>query len=183
MLLALLMLVAGRLGGPVGGPVALAPALEPDRAIGGAPPRTGGAANEPSMGFEAERAPGGGGVPAKGGGVPLTERGAAFGGGGVGLGASVCSAPGALLIHRLSSGSYTKLFASPSLARMAFLAGSAESAFLPPPNHPLKPHPFFSACCSAARFSSSAAIFLTSSAFSLSISALVFFGAVCGGAD
>jgi hypothetical protein len=49
---------------------------------------------------------GGGGVPVDmGGGVPETDRGPALGGGGVAAFASTFSAPGFLLIHRLSSGS------------------------------------------------------------------------------
>lgn len=49
---------------------------------------------------------GGGGVADEGGGgVPETDRGPALGGGGVAVLASTFSAPGFLLIHRLSSGS------------------------------------------------------------------------------
>lgn len=76
-----------------------------------------------------------------------------MGGGGVAFLASVFSAPAFLLIHRLSSGSYTKLLCSPSLALIGLFAGSGLS-FLPPPppNQLVKPQPFlapFSAACSA----------------------------------
>jgi hypothetical protein len=120
MLLALLMLVVGRLGGalggPLGGPVVLS--LDTDRDMDGArgTPRLSceGAFARPNrgsgVGIErgggAELAIGGGGVlGAPGGGVPLTERGAALGGGGVAVFASTTSAPGFLLTQRLRSGS------------------------------------------------------------------------------
>lgn len=160
MLLALLMLVAGLLGGPLGGPAALV--LEAERAIG--------TADTPKLscegGFESSgvalRDPArasmgggallllikGGGIPADGGGVLVTDRGA-FGGGGVAVLASTFSAPGFLLIHRFSSGSYTKLLASPSFARIGLLGdsdGDGDSGFLEPPNQPEKPHPFFADC-------------------------------------
>lgn len=117
MLLALLMLVPGRLGGALGG----APALWFDavRAMPGA----GGAWRlsieaagfrsgiEPAAGMdlggsppETDR-PGGGGVPEVGGGVPVIDLGPALGGGGVAVLAGVFSAPGFLLTQRLSSGS------------------------------------------------------------------------------
>lgn len=114
MLLALLMLVAGRLGGaedgPPGpaGPILLA--VETERNIGGgtepAGPGTGGDAPpsvgtgvEPVRGGGAEaEAPGGGGVPDGGRGVPL-------GGGGVAVLGALSSAPAALLTHRFWSGS------------------------------------------------------------------------------
>jgi hypothetical protein len=59
-----------------------------------------------------------------------------------------------LLIHRLSSGSYTKLLASPSLALTGLPGdkvslGLPGSFLLPPLNQPEKPHPFL-ACCAAA---------------------------------
>ena len=117
MLLALLMLVPGRLGG------AIAPPPEADLAIGGAPPDADRAIEgaPPKLSEDAilPRVPGidmgggtlilppmGGGVLIGGGGVPLTERDPnPFGGGGAADLASVFSAPGFLLIHRLSSGS------------------------------------------------------------------------------
>ena len=91
-----------------------------------------------------------------GGGVELADRGGPpFGGGGVGFFASVFSAPAFLLIHRLSSGSYTKLLCSPRLALIGLFAGSAVS-FLEAPNPPgiqparLQPFfAFFSAACFA----------------------------------
>jgi hypothetical protein len=161
MLLALLMLVLGLLGGPPGGaPVPLMP--ETERAI-----RGGGALERPSMegavlrpgvdrgmpaagGGTLVRPPGGGGVPIGGGGVPA---GPARGGGGVAVLGSGFSAPGFLLTHRLRSGSYTKLLASPSLALIGLfgaLSARLASPFLPP-NQPPKPQPFFTACWAAAR--------------------------------
>lgn len=98
MLLALLMLVAGLLGGPE-----LLPALELGLGKDGGIPALWGRGGGAIL-VDTERGSGGG-VPPMGGGVPLTDRGPPFGGGGVGFGASTCSAPGALLIHRLSSGS------------------------------------------------------------------------------
>lgn len=74
----------------------------------------------------------------------------AFGGGGVAVFASTFSAPGFLLIHRLRSGSYTKLLDSPSFARIGLLEAASPapliSAGFLPPNHPPKPQPFFVAC-------------------------------------
>jgi hypothetical protein len=116
MLLALLMLVAGLLGGALGGlPTLLleavraidvdSPKLSVDGGlpkagmgigIDGGPPDGGGALARPAMG---------GGVADGGGGVPLEETGAPFGGGGVAFFASVFSAPGFLLTQRLRSGS------------------------------------------------------------------------------
>lgn len=165
MLLALLMLVVGRLGGPLGGVGAAAAllTLEAERAMGGAPPPggiPGGALAGGMVEADTERGGPPGGPPggaAPGGGVPLTERGAPpLGGGGVGLAASTCSAPGFLLIQRFSSGSYTKLLASPSLARTGLFRSEVlpldgMSPFLPPPNQFEKPQPFLVCCCSAAR--------------------------------
>lgn len=107
MLLALLMLVAGLLGGAEGGPPATLLVFEAERIM------DGGTADGPDkLGDEAELAggvglsggaelegPGGGGVPAPAG------RGVPRGGGGVaGLGA-LSSAPPALLTQRFWSGS------------------------------------------------------------------------------
>jgi hypothetical protein len=116
MLLALLILVVGRLGGALALLV-----LETDRVMtGGARPRLrlseddafvssgvpartfGGISGGGALLLEIK---GGGGVPVGGGGVPETERGPALGGGGVAVLAGVFSAPGFLLIHRLRSGS------------------------------------------------------------------------------
>lgn len=167
MLLALLILVVGRLGGPVGGPAVL---LELDGAVrGGARPRLSFEGALFSSGVPARKLgggikdgggalllSGGGGVPidAGGGGVPLTDRGPARGGGGVAVLGAVFSAPGFLLTQRLRSGSYTKLLASPSLALMGLLvarSGGGDSAFLPP-NHPEKPQLFLVEAWAAARF-------------------------------
>jgi hypothetical protein len=120
MLLALLMLVGGRLGGPLGGPAALV--LLALRVIGGGTPRLSceggfgssdgaGAGLKPRGGpvggaLALPAPPGGGaamGLPT--GGVLVIERGADLGGGGVAVFASVVSAPAFLLIHRLRSGS------------------------------------------------------------------------------
>jgi hypothetical protein len=114
MLLALLMLVVGRLGGALALLV-----LETDRVMaGGARPRLSEDDAFVSSGVPARtfggingggalllEIKGGGGVPVGGGGVPETERGPALGGGGVAVLAGVFSAPGFLLIHRLRSGS------------------------------------------------------------------------------
>lgn len=114
MLLALLMLVAGLLGGPLGG----SPELEAERLIGwaavrprlswdGFDARVGIDRNGPARGGALERSKDGGGVEDDdgGGGVPLADQGAALGGGGVAFLISVFSAPGFLLIQRLRSGS------------------------------------------------------------------------------
>lgn len=163
MLLALLMLVAGLLGGPLGGPTLW---LETDRTMGGGTPRPSGPADwggvtivagGPGGGADARPTPpmeGGGGVDGIwGAGDELEDRGGPLGGGGVAFLASVFSAPAFLLIHRFSSGSYTKLLCSPSLALIGLFAGSGLS-FLPPPplNQLVKPQPFlvaFSAACFA----------------------------------
>ncbi len=162
MLLALLMLVVGRLGGPLGGVgIAALLTLDAERAIGGAAPPgpllCGMALAGGMMEVDTDRGgPPGGAAP--GGGVPLTERAAPLlGGGGDGLDASTCSAPAFLLIQRFNSGSYTKLLASPSLARTGLFKSGVlplvgMSPFLLPPNQFVKPHPFFPCCCSAARF-------------------------------
>jgi hypothetical protein len=165
MLLALLMLVVGRLGG------LLVP--EADRDMGGANTGSlrlsmdgslvssgvalgggtdlGGGMLPPETDLAAS---GGGGVPEGGGGVPAIDRGPALGGGGVAVLASTFSAPGFLLIQRLSSGSYTKLLCSPKFALTALGAsgppGLGDSARFA--NQPPKPQPFLPACCSAARF-------------------------------
>lgn len=162
MLLALLMLVVGRLGGPLA-----ALWFETERAIGGgaaspsAPAVTVGTADA----VPARMGPGGGaddrpiappdgGVEGMGGGgVELADRGGpALGGGGVGFFASAFSAPAFLLIHRLSSGSYTKLLCSPSFALIGLFAGSRLSFLPPPPNQPVRLQDFladFSAACFA----------------------------------
>lgn len=163
MLLALLMLVVGRLGGPLA-----ALWVDADRAMSGgaASPSPvadiGGAADVETT----RMGPGGGaddrptGAPPPeggvegigGGGVELADRGGpAFGGGGVAFFASVFSAPAFLLTHRLRSGSYTKLLCSPSFALIGLFVGSALS-FLPRPNQPVKPQPPFLAAFSAASF-------------------------------
>lgn len=169
MLLALLRLVVGLLGGALGGPPGALAVLwfDTDRIISGAPPPPGmfrlswDAALLSSAGEGVRRGgppgaikpPGGADVgPPGGGGVPVRE--AERGGGGVAVLAGVFSAPGFLLIQRLSSGSYTKLLASPSLAFTGLLAWSSDSFLLPPPNQPPKPQPFLAAFASAARFAS-----------------------------
>lgn len=159
MLLALLMLVVGLLGGALGGPPA-ALVLDTERAIGGAMPvklswdaalvRSGMERAGVSIGGPIGGPPMDGIEPMDGGGVPETERGMARGGGGVAVFASGTSAPGFLLTQRFRSGSYTKLLASPSLARTGLLgdiSGLGDSAFLP--NHPPKPHPFLPPCAPA----------------------------------
>lgn len=164
MLLALLMLVVGLLEGLLS---VLAPDM--DRSIGGALRlscdgallRTAGGAKvpKPDDGGTLDRPCAGGGVNCLSGGVPLTDRGLllALGGGGVADFASTCSAPGFLLIHRLSSGSYTKLLASPSLALIGLPGDEDEASpglppsFLLPPNQLEKPHPFLACAASAAR--------------------------------
>ncbi len=151
MLLALLRLVVGLLGG------ALALLwFEMLRAMSGAPPGAfklsweiallnviGGAGRE------------GGGAMIPIGGADVVLVGgvlAARGGGGVAVLAAVFSAPDFLLTQRFRSGSYTKLLASPNLALMG-LFGISAASFLPPPNHPPKPQPFFfAAFASAVRF-------------------------------
>lgn len=105
MLLALLILVAGLLGGADGGPLL---ALDAVRIIGGAadPGRVGdpelGGGNETVRGFGGGTKPlppGGGGVP-DGGGMADAERGIARGGGGVADTGACASAPAALLTQR-----------------------------------------------------------------------------------
>lgn len=170
MLLALLILVVGRLGGALPPPAALAP--EADRDMGGANwgslrlsmdgslvssgvalgggTDLGGGILPPETDLDAN---GGGGVPDAGGGVPVIDRGPALGGGGVAVLASTFSAPGFLLTQRLRSGSYTKLLCSPRFALTALgpsAPGFGDSARFP--NQPPKPQPFLPACCSAARF-------------------------------
>lgn len=162
MLLALLMLVVGLLVGLLSVLV-----LDMERSMGGGPPpmlscdgallRIAGGAKLPKEdeGGTLDRPCAGGGVNCRSGGVPLTDRGPALGGGGVAALASTCSAPGFLLTQRLSSGSYTKLLASPSLALMG-LPGDPSSpglppSFLEPPNQLEKPHPFLACCAAAAR--------------------------------
>lgn len=107
MLLALLMLVAGLLGGAEGGPPATLLAFEAERIM------DGGTADGPDrLGEEAAltggvglrggaelEGPGGGGVPAPAG------RGVARGGGGVADLGALSSAPAALLTQRFWSGS------------------------------------------------------------------------------
>lgn len=101
MLLALLMLLAGR-GGPIGGSLL----LDTDRAMGGAPgireELDCDAAARFEMDAEPLRAPRGGAL-ALPGGAPagLAER----GGGGGAAGVAAASAPAALLTQRFSSGS------------------------------------------------------------------------------
>lgn len=109
------MLVVGRLGGALGGPPGGPPTLlvlETERAMGAPPPTLSIEGDFCSEGMERGGSIppgpiGGGGVPVDdgGGGVPETERGPALGGGGVAVFASTFSAPGFLLIQRLSSGS------------------------------------------------------------------------------
>src|SRR5690606_5488910 len=110
MLLALLMLVAGLLGGPLGGPPTLW--FETDRIMGGGTPSPAGSGGAPVLGgpLGAVAVRGGpleGGVPGAipGGGVELADRGGPLGGGGVAFLASGVSAPAFLLTQRLSSGS------------------------------------------------------------------------------
>lgn len=117
MLLALLMLVGGRLGGPLGMLAALV--LDTVLAIGAlAGPSASGWTFERSDGAGLNRRggpPGGalarplsvGVAPSAGGGggVPETDRGIDFGGGGVAFLVSVASAPAFLLTQRLRSGS------------------------------------------------------------------------------
>lgn len=162
MLLALLMLVVGLLGGALGGPPMLV--FETERAMGGAMPRlsrltglvrSGIDREAPMGGGTLDRPPmGGGGVEVGIGGVPVEARDMPLGGGGVAVLASETSAPDFLLTHRFKSGSYTKLLASPSLARIGLFGDCSPTAgvstFLPP-NQPPKPHPFFPPCCAAAR--------------------------------
>lgn len=111
MLLALLMLVAGRLGGalagPPGGP---ALAVEAVRSIGGsAEPGdpTKGGVPAPSDGAGVVAIRGGGAEPAGpgGGGVPDAALDIARGGGGVADFGAWSSAPAALLTQRFCSGS------------------------------------------------------------------------------
>lgn len=163
MLLALLILVAGRLGGRLGGP---APTSDPET------DRLGPKGEGPSWADNPLPGPNGGApelVTGLGGAPPpppppsAADLGADLGGGGVAFLTSTFSAPGFLLIHRLSSGSKTKLLASPSFARMGFPAvlgegeaSAMDSFFLPPPNQPPKPQPFFVDCLLAARMPSSA---------------------------
>jgi hypothetical protein len=126
MLLALLMLVVGRLGGALGGPPPVMLAPDADRDMGGArggSPRLsvegaalssgvpGGGTDlggpvmlPPDTDLEASR-DGGGGVPDIGGGVAVAARGPPLGGGGVAFLASTFSAPGFLLTQRFRSGS------------------------------------------------------------------------------
>jgi hypothetical protein len=156
-LLALLILVVGRLGGPLGGPVALP--LDMDLligvAIGGGTAREGGPSNCPDVVLvamaETDRC--GGALAPMGLGVdvgsmagePLTLRGGpALGGGGVADGPSCApSLPAFLLTHLFKSGSYTKLLSSPNLALIGLFgcAPSIAASFFE--NQPLSPHPFF----------------------------------------
>lgn len=105
MLLALLILVAGLLGGADGGPIL---ALDAVRSIGGA--AEPGIVGEPELGGGKDTvrgfgggisppAPGGGGVPDEGG-MADAERGIARGGGGVAAVGAWFSAPAALFIQR-----------------------------------------------------------------------------------
>jgi hypothetical protein len=79
----------------------------------------------------------------------VAEREADLGGGAAAFLGSAFSAPAFLFTQRLRSGSYTKLLASPSFAVITGLFGncSCAASFLPPPNHPPKPQPFFPCCC------------------------------------
>jgi hypothetical protein len=90
-----------------------------------------------------------------------------LGGGGVALLAVASCAPPFLLIHFFRSGSYTKLFSSPSLALIGLLGAEERSpdSFLPPNQPPNQP-PFFAAAESLSRWASaSAALRKASSAF------------------
>ena len=168
MLLALLRLVGGLVGGALGGLPAPAGSLTPlwfdaERAIMGGTarlsedaglfsPAPGGGAVDGGLDRFGGGADADADVEAGGGGV---EVGPARGGGGVAVLAGVFSAPGFLLIHRLRSGSYTKLLCSPSLALIGLLPLPRFSSFFapPPPNHPPKPQPFLAGfSASAARF-------------------------------
>lgn len=160
MLLALLILVAGRLGGALGGPPTLlfdterimlggrgpggTPRLSLDAACASAGPGgpPGGALARPM----------GGVIVRGGGGVPVLDLEAPFGGGGVAVFACVASAPPFLFTQRFRSGSYTKLLDSPRLALTGLLPcwGSGLGSFLPPNQLP-NPHPFLDCCCAATR--------------------------------
>jgi hypothetical protein len=171
MLLALLRLVAGRLGGLKGASLPLLCVLACLIIIGG-PPLPPGGAKLSALWLETKLLllrdtggpiggaaidPMGGalpGGPPGGGGVPLPLREAARGGGGVADLAGVSSAPAFLLTHRLSSGSKTKLLASPRLARTAFGASPGigfSFAGLLPLNQPAENQPFFCALAASAR--------------------------------
>ena len=156
-LLALLILVVGRLGGPLGGPVALP--LDMDLlievAIGGGTAREGGPSNCPDVVLvamaETDRC--GGALPPMGlgadvdpmAGEPLTLRGGpALGGGGVADGPSCApSLPAFLLTHLPKSGSYTKLLSSPNLALIGLFGCAPSIAASLFENQPPSPHPFF----------------------------------------
>ena len=168
MLLALLRLVAGRLGGPLGGPLGSPPPpmlmLDALLIIGGGAPNSPGEGLElfcrggapPGGALARPPSPSGGGAPSAA--LDENERGGIdFGGGGVpgpapGVWPAGFDAPlSFLLIHLLRSGSYTKLLASPRLARTALGCWGSMESFLAPPNQPPKPQPPFFACFSAAR--------------------------------
>lgn len=121
-LLALLMPVVGRLGGPP--PVALVPDADRDMgcasggslrlSVEGAALSSGVPGGGMDLGGPVTLPPdtdlgaimeGGGGVPEGGGGVAVADRGPALGGGGVADLASTFSAPGFLLTQRFKSGS------------------------------------------------------------------------------
>jgi hypothetical protein len=157
--LALLILVPGRLGGTVAAlPL---PVLTFSAEGVPKPPSVGGGGTlpfallsdgVPSISDEVDAARCGGANPGRGEGVgpesgaPLTFRSGpapALGGGGVAEGDGVFSAPAFLLTHLFNSGSYTNELASPSFARMGLLGCDiSPSFFAPPPNQPLRPHPF-----------------------------------------
>lgn len=165
MLLALLILVPGRLGGPDPGPTL---PFDTERLIAGGAARpliAGGAeaggALDPEKGASEiaedtrEDIPMRGAEVGPGGCAPLTDRGgpAALGGGGVAVGVGVLSAPPFLLIQRFNSGSYTKEDSSPNFARMGLFGDAAASvgSFFAPPNQPPRPQPFFAGAASFGR--------------------------------
>jgi len=180
MLLALLMLVPGRLPAAPARLVLLALRDKGGKNDGGGanipdPPPPAPSRGEPVFdtgGGALADGPGWGEPAAGGPGPDDTDRGAVLGGGGTARGVSTTWAPGALLTHRLSLSSYTNVLSSPSLAFIGLLAGAAgddDSAavtlafsplllpLLPPPLNQPRPQPRLDVCLplssSACRFS------------------------------